>query len=159
MNANLGIDRQNAPSDLIRQFPAIDRDDRPIQVVDTGRTCPSTTVEHAPTLLGVVGPDGRVHYVTPALPLDDEFRHKAAKAGAAEARFRFAGPCVERGCQQWTGTRCGVIDSLLDQVEHDLETALRPCTVRRECRWFAQRGAAACRACPWVITDSRREGD
>lgn len=127
--------------------------------MDTGRICPSTTLDHATTLLGVVGPDGRVHYVSPALPLDDDFRHKAGASGGAEARFRFAGSCIENGCQQWTGNRCGVIDSLLDQVEHDLDTELRPCTVRRQCRWFAQSGADACRVCPWVVTDSRREAD
>lgn len=122
------------------------------------RVCPSTTLDHATTLLGVVGPDGRVHYVSPTLTVDDGFRERAHEAGSAERRFRFAGACVERDCQQWSGTRCGVIDSLLGQVEEeDLATELRPCTVRRDCRWFAQSGAAACRACPWIITDSRLE--
>ena len=123
------------------------------------RVCPSATLDHAVTLLGVVGPDGRVHYVSPAMPVDDNFRQKAASAGSAEARFRFAGLCVEGECRQWTGTRCGVIDTLLDQVEHELDSDLRACTVRRDCRWFGQSGAAACRVCTWVITDSRLDVD
>lgn len=117
--------------------------------------CPSTTLQHATVLLGVVGADGRVHYTSPPLPIDDRFRAKAASTGRAEARFRFAGTCVESRCGQWTGTRCGVIDSLLGQADDGLDTELRPCAVRRDCRWFAQRGAAACRVCPWVVTDSR----
>jgi hypothetical protein len=123
------------------------------------RVCPSSTLEHATTLLGVVGPDGRVHYVSPAPTLDDDFRRKVRDQGGAERRFRFAGTCVEDGCSQWTGSRCGVIDTVLGEVERsvdgELDTELRPCTVRRACRWFAQSGPAACRVCPLVTTDSR----
>lgn len=121
-----------------------------------GHACPSTALDYATHLLGVVGPDGRVHYVSPALPLNDDFRAKARQVGSPEARFRLTGPCVESGCQQWTGSRCGVIDSLLDQVEGSLDTELRPCAVRRTCRWFDQSGAPACRVCPFVVTDSRQ---
>jgi hypothetical protein len=120
------------------------------------RVCPSSTLDHATHLLGVVGPDGKVHYVSPALPVDDDFRATAGARGSAEARFRFAGPCVESGCRQWTGSRCGVIDSVVEQAAGvELHTDLRPCTVRRDCRWFAQQGAAACHVCPLVVTDSR----
>ena len=121
------------------------------------RVCPSSTLDHATTLLGVVGPDGRVHYVSPALAVDDAFRERARVAGSPESRFRLAGACVEGGCAQWTGSRCGVIDGLLEQVEGELDTQLRPCTIRRECRWFAQSGARACEVCPLVVTDSRSD--
>jgi hypothetical protein len=120
-----------------------------------GRVCPSSTLESATHLLGVVGPDGRVHYVSPSLPLDDDFRFKAGRTDHAESRFRFAGQCVEEGCKQWTGTRCGVIDTLLGQVDGELDTDLRHCEVRRGCRWFAQSGPAACHVCPLVVTDAR----
>ena len=121
------------------------------------RVCPSAPLSHAKVLLGVVGTDGRVHYASPALPLDDGFRRTVGEAGDPERRFRFAGGCVEGACQQWTGSRCGVIDSLLDQVDGELDTQLRPCPVRRDCRWFAQRGADACRVCTWVVTDSTQK--
>lgn len=124
----------------------------------TGHACPSSSLDHATHLLGVVGPDGRVHYVSPALPLNDEFKATARETGSPETRFRLTGPCVESGCRQWTGSRCGVIDSLLDQVlqvTEPLDTELRPCTIRRACRWFDQSGAAACKVCPLVVTDSR----
>ena len=29
------------------------------------------------------------------------------------------------------------------------------CSVRRQCRWFAERGVTACHACPLVVPDSR----
>lgn len=126
------------------------------------RVCPSSTLGHATHLLGVVGPNGRVHYVSPALPITPEFSDRVSAAGSPERRFRFAGPCVESGCQQWTGSRCGVIDAVVAQAEtavaggiDGLDTPLRPCPVRRECRWFAQQGAAACHVCPLVATDMR----
>lgn len=120
------------------------------------RACPSSSAGHATHLLGVVDGGGRVRYVSPALPLTDEFRERVADAGDAERRFRFTGPCVESGCAQWGESGCGVVEDLLEQVGGaDLGTELRPCTIRRECRWFAQRGADACHVCPLVVTDSR----
>jgi hypothetical protein len=126
--------------------------------MNSERSCPSSTLGNATHLLGVVGPDGRVHYVSPALPIDEQFRSKAESAGDPERRFRLSGPCVESGCTQWTGTRCGVIDSVLDQIPADQDENLKPCTLRKRCRWFTQRGAAACRVCPLVITDDRVVG-
>lgn len=121
------------------------------------RACPSSTLDHATHLLGVVGPDGRVHYVSPALPLDDGFRAKARDLGLPETRFRFTGACVEGACAQWTGSRCGVIDNVVGQADGvELDTELRPCTIRRDCRWFAQQGGAACHVCPLVVTDTRQ---
>ncbi len=32
--------------------------------------------------------------------------------------------------------------------------ALPPCTIRKDCRWYAQEGAAACRRCPEITTVS-----
>jgi hypothetical protein len=32
--------------------------------------------------------------------------------------------------------------------------SLPPCTIRKECRWFAQEGAAACMRCPEITTVS-----
>jgi len=32
--------------------------------------------------------------------------------------------------------------------------SLPPCTIRKECRWFAQEGAAACMRCPEITTIS-----
>jgi hypothetical protein len=73
-----------------------------------------------------------------------------------EARFRFAGPCHRNGCIQWTGEGCGVADAILYQIANvgvPLPEALPRWSIRPACRWFHQGGAAACRACRFVITD------
>jgi hypothetical protein len=112
-------------------------------------------------LLGVIDENGRVGYLTPAITVDQEFVEKAKQGRSPRKRFRFAGPCVEESCAQWTGSRCGVIDTVFDAVQTLAPAPARPdgvlphCAIRSSCRWFAQEGAAACAACPFVITDCR----
>ena len=119
--------------------------------------CPSSRCEPGATLLGVIEADGTVGYITPQLTIDDDFVERARRGREPERRFRFSNPCVEAGCRQWTGSRCGLIDRVLDA---DLEPAqperagLPHCSIRSSCRWFEQSGADACRVCPLVITET-----
>jgi hypothetical protein len=46
-----------------------------------------------------------------------------------------------------------VLDHLAATPEVMAEGGLPPCLIRKTCRWFAERGAAACRACDLVVTD------
>jgi hypothetical protein len=98
-----------------------------------------------------------VGYITPPIPVDDEFVAKVRSGRSPEKRFRFAGDCIEGGCAQWTGSRCGVIDAVL-AVDRDTagdSSRLPRCAIRSTCRWFAQSGADACSVCPRVVTDRR----
>jgi hypothetical protein len=125
---------------------------------DERRLCPSARCEPGATLLGVVNADGSVGYLTPAVRIDEEFVARARKGRPPERRFRFAAPCVESGCRQWTGSRCGVIDGILASPVEPAEPAahdgLPHCAIRSACRWFHQSGPEACAACPLVITDT-----
>jgi hypothetical protein len=111
-------------------------------------------------LLGVVGSNGLVGYVRPRLEIDASFVEEAKKGRPPEKRFRFAGPCVEGRCAQWTGSRCGVIDMAVEEQEAGrvptVEGDLPKCSIRGRCRWFAQMGARACHVCPLVVTDARQ---
>jgi hypothetical protein len=121
------------------------------------QTCPSAPCEPGATLLGVVDSSDTVGYLTPPIVIDEEFVSRARQGRSPEKRFRFAAPCVEAGCQQWTGSRCGVIDTVLENAaELDAERmrdSPAPCAIRPSCRWFAQSGPSACAVCPLVITD------
>jgi hypothetical protein len=125
-------------------------------------SCPSTTCQPDAILLGVVGPDGRIRYVSPALTVDEEFVARAHEGRPPERRFRFAGPCVEEDCTQWTGRSCGVATHIVERAAATGAPtsgdgrALPRCSIRRTCRWYAQEGVAACHACPTVVTDTRR---
>ena len=124
---------------------------------DTELLCPSATCQEGSVLLGIVGRDGVVGYVRPKLYVDAGFVEEARKGRKPESRFRFAAPCVEAQCGYWTGHECGLIGKLdqlaSEQLEPDIGDSLPACSIRASCRWFSQRGAAACRVCPFVVTE------
>ncbi|HEX8161271.1 MAG TPA: hypothetical protein VF538_05330 [Pyrinomonadaceae bacterium] len=118
--------------------------------------CPSATCREGALLVGIVMPDGLVAFTSERIVIDEEFVQIARRGASPEKRFRFGGTCVKGACAQWTGDRCGVIDEVLQVVppRGDL-SELPDCSIRAQCRWFAQSGGAACAACPEVITDAR----
>lgn len=125
-------------------------------------TCPSGRCREGSVLLGVVGPDGRLGYLTPALTVDAEFVSRAGRGRTPESRFRFAEPCVEDRCEQWADGECGLIGEVLASPTGGTLAAGAPvgvlprCTIRRTCRWYAQRGGQACGVCPHVVHTPRR---
>lgn len=126
-----------------------------------GRSCPSAPGAPGATLLGVLGADGRIHYLRTAMMVDQDFLDASGAQGPVEARMRFAGKCQTSGCSQWTGRRCGVIDRAMAHLEGlgelPVTAALRPCVIRADCRWFHQRGTAACGTCTLIVTDTQGE--
>lgn len=121
-------------------------------------TCPSWPCEEGVQLLGVMTASGRLAYVNPPTAVSAGFveRVRSLGDGRPERRFRFAGPCIEGACPQWTGCGCGIADVIV--AEHGAVVTASPrlpaCTIRRSCRWFAQHGSTACRACPTVVADT-----
>ncbi|MFE1879498.1 hypothetical protein [Streptomyces diastatochromogenes] len=93
------------------------------------------------------------------------FAERLTPSGRRERRYRFAAPCAEDGCAQWTGRRCGVIDHILDDppdpgrrsppAEGASEGSSPLRWIRAGCRWFALRGAAACGGCATVVAGIR----
>ncbi|MDT8854604.1 hypothetical protein RNZ50_06080 [Paracoccaceae bacterium Fryx2] len=122
------------------------------------RACPSAPAAPGATLLGFLGPDGRISNLRTTLTVDTDFLEEASRHGPPESRMRFAARCQTSGCTQWTGTRCGVIDRALAHLAalgEEPGTDLPPCTIRATCRWFGQVGATACGACSLIVTDTR----
>lgn len=116
--------------------------------------CPSSRCEPGAILVGLHLPNGTVAYAQDRLVIDAAFVAAAGEGRAAEKRFRFGSPCANGACRQWTGSRCGVIDAVLEHADTGGE-ALPNCSIRAQCRWFDQAGPAACRVCPLVMTDAR----
>ena len=118
-------------------------------------TCPSGRCEEDAVLLGIVSPDGTLAYLTPQVRVDKLFVDRARQGRTPEARFRFAQPCVEGGCRNWVADRCDVIEQAVESSKLPRaaieNTPLPICSIRRSCRWFAQRGAEACTVCPVVV--------
>lgn len=127
---------------------------------NSGYLCPSGCCEEGAILLGVVGTDGLVGYVSPRTTVNAHFVQRVQGGGALEQRFRFAQPCIESQCRQWSEARCGIIDRVLSARDETGEvpacrSPLPQCSIRRSCRWFAQHGPGACEVCPFVVTDAR----
>jgi hypothetical protein len=97
---------------------------------------------------------GRLAYVQPPTRVNAEFVADARALGRPESRFRFSTPCIEAGCPQWNGEGCAVIDKVIEEESQETAPAKLPsCAIRSTCRWFSQRGAAACAVCPLVVAD------
>lgn len=121
--------------------------------------CPSSRCQEGAILLGIVLPGGSVAFAKDRIVVDGGFVHNASREGShpPESRFRFSTPCAGAGCHQWTGTRCGVIESVLTEA-HDVDYqsgSLPDCSIRAQCRWFDQSGVEACGVCDQVVTDTR----
>ena len=116
--------------------------------------CPSAPCEPGAVLLGVVVAPGQVAYIGEPVVIDDEFVQIARAGRSPEKRFRFSAPCVRGACRQWTGTRCGVVDAVMESAGPRDAADLPACSIRPACRWFHQSGAAACATCPEVLTDN-----
>jgi hypothetical protein len=97
--------------------------------------------------------DGRVAFSADRIKVDADFVESAREGRKPEKRFRFAGPCIKTGCGQWSGSRCGVIDHVAEEFAAHAVAELPECSIRNDCRWFAQLGAEACGVCPLVVTD------
>jgi hypothetical protein len=118
--------------------------------------CPSYRPESGARVLAVVTSSGALGYLSAPVELDAATAARLTAPGAEEARrrLRLVGSCLEAGCGQWTGNRCGVVDGVHAQlVAVSKATHLPPCSIRRDCRWFAQSGRSACELCASVRTE------
>ena len=119
--------------------------------------CPSSRCKEGSQLLGV-RQNGIIAMLPYPLEIDENFIQKANEVAPAEQQFRFVNKCVEGGCKQWTGSRCGVVDKMLTFMDKaTLSHGLFPCSIRKQCRWYLQTGAEACKICPSVITEISQE--
>ncbi len=125
------------------------------------KTCPSAQCAPGAQLLGVQGADGRIKFARTRMSVTAEFVEQARAHGEPEAHMRFAAPCAEGRCSQWTGSVCGLIERVMAHIEDTAPgkrgTAVRPCPIRAECRWYSQVGAEACSACDLVVRQPSQE--
>jgi hypothetical protein len=109
----------------------------------------------------VVDERGRVANVLTPLTVDAAFIELAQAHGPLGQRFRFSAPCAEGRCSHWGEGRCGLVGRLGDaaaQAGAPAAGALPACAIRPHCRWWQQRGAAACAVCSMVLTEPGAAG-
>jgi len=104
-------------------------------------------------VLGVLqrdGPSPVLQYLEQSLPATPEVLALAAPLKPTEV-FRLAATCAEHKCPHFDGVNCRLASRIVRLLPPTVE-ALPPCTIRKECRWFLQEGAAACKRCPEITT-------
>lgn len=118
---------------------------------EPGSMCPSGRCQDGSLLIGIVAGDGRVRYLGRTQAIDEEFVETAHTGRAPEMRFRFAEPCGQGSCAQWTGHGCGLVDLVIGADPGGAGDDLPCCGIRRDCRWYYERGRLACHACPAIV--------
>ncbi len=123
---------------------------------DESKTCPSSRFSKGAYLIGIKNEQEEMDMLATPVKITAELygqMHSSAAGTKPEKTLRVANKCVESGCKQWTGTKCGVIDNVLQSIEEKyLKDQLPECAIRSTCRWYAQRNIEACRACSLVTT-------
>ena len=105
------------------------------------------------TVLGVVrrdSPSPTLEYLREPLPATPEILAMAAPLKATEV-FRLSATCAEHRCPHFDGADCRLAARVV-RILPAVVDALPPCIIRRECRWYAQEGGAACKRCPEITT-------
>lgn len=104
-------------------------------------------------VLGVVHQDGSapvVQYLNEHVPATPEVLALSAPLKPTEV-FRLAATCAERQCPHFDGKDCRLAARIVKILPVAVD-ALPPCLIRKECRWYSQEGAAACKRCPEITT-------
>jgi len=106
-------------------------------------------------VLGVVQQDGPtpiLQYLQQHLPATPDVLAMSAPLKPTEV-FRLAATCAEHRCPHFDGADCRLATRIVQILPAAVDT-LPPCIIRKDCRWFSQEGAAACKRCPEVTTIS-----
>jgi len=118
------------------------------------KLCPSAQpgMDRA-TVLGIVQQDdGRpvVAYLNERLPATPEVLALSEPLKPTDV-FRIAATCAENKCPHFDGADCRLATRIATMLPAVVDR-LPPCTIRKECRWYAQEGEAACKRCPGITT-------
>lgn len=120
------------------------------------KLCPSAQADmEGSVVFGIVGgtvEEPRLIHLKKPQPVTEELLALAAPVEPTEV-FRFAAPCVAKGCQHFDGSKCRLVERTVKLLDEVVES-LPPCHLRPNCRWWQQEGKAACLRCPQVVTQT-----
>lgn len=115
--------------------------------------CPSAQPNiSGATAFGVIGSNGgipTVNYLSEELAVTGDLLRMCQPVSPTEV-FRFAAPCQGTKCQHFDGQDCRLVGNLVQIAPARKD--LPHCSIRPNCRWFAQQGDASCAVCPDIIT-------
>jgi hypothetical protein len=116
--------------------------------------CPSSSPDAGAVVFAVRGAaaanGASMRYLDELVPVSEQILQAAAPVDPRQV-FRFAAPCVESACVHFDGAACQLGQQIVESLE-PVVADLPRCHLRARCRWFAERGGAACVRCPLVVT-------
>jgi len=115
--------------------------------------CPNHLPKAGNDLFGFLNKNGEIVFLPKPIEATEEFIENAQKKGGPlEKRFRFSGNCSKKGCGHWDKekSKCSLVNNIISINNQSEEGELFPCSIRKECRWYAQEGALACFNCKHV---------
>ncbi|WP_158822080.1 hypothetical protein [Granulicella sp. S156] len=115
--------------------------------------CPSAQ----PSMLGAVihgvvdAASGKIQHLSTPEPVTPELLAMTAPLLPTQV-LRISAPCQGGACGHFNGTACTLVDRIV-QIMPASDSSLPYCAIRATCRWFSQRGKAACMRCDQIVTD------
>lgn len=103
--------------------------------------CPSAEDRNGTIELGIGEPLQRLAFSRVRKPRDTRATDLST--------MRLAGPCITSDCMNWNDG-CNLGKTLAETAVRLRLNARPHCPIRRDCRWFAENGRAACGACALV---------
>jgi hypothetical protein len=97
-------------------------------------------------------PTTRIVYLSELLPATNDVLALSAPLKPTEV-FRLSATCAEHKCPHFDGADCRLATRIV-KILPAVVDALPSCTIRKDCRWYSQEGAAACQRCPEITTVS-----
>ena len=115
--------------------------------------CPSAQPHlHEATIHGVVdSASGRIVHLDHPVPVTDALLNATSPLLPTEL-LRFAAPCQRESCGHFTRNHCSLVERLV-QIMPAVSLTPPACSIRANCRWFAERGRPACLRCDGILTD------
>ncbi len=101
---------------------------------------------------GVLDASGRVARLQTTVPVTPELLAATSPLLPTEV-LRFSAPCEGGSCVHFENEACSLGERLVT-ILPATTAALVPCNIRSSCRWYAERGRAACVRCDAIVTDA-----
>jgi hypothetical protein len=116
--------------------------------------CPSAQPDmEGAAVFGIIGGDSgneRAAYFDARIPVSQEVLELTMNVNPL-AVYRIAAKCEHSRCMHFNGHACELARRIVQLLPSSVEQ-LPQCSIRTECRWFAQEGSSACVRCPQILT-------
>lgn len=111
--------------------------------------CPAFRCTEGALIIGV-NEDQKTNFLPRTITVDDQFASIIFEEPLS-AKFRYAGSCRKEHCAYYRRQTCKLIQQELTNRNPPIRVSNLPkCAIRKNCRWYAEKGFYACSICPEI---------